>query len=143
MDTKTVVPFMNVADMKGVCHKCGKAVKLVFDEQQLAEEVSGMIDSFVLTINVAHARFELIKMSPGIPSLDEQEQYIDAVIALSEVLNKVRFPAGDRGSAAYLTCRVTDMTSSIDDGENQLQYRIEELALDEPEEESDEVENIE
>ncbi|KAG3036010.1 hypothetical protein PC121_g2724 [Phytophthora cactorum] len=120
MDTKTVVPFMNVADMKGVCHKCGKAVKLVFDEQQLAEE-----------------------MSPGIPSLDEQEQYIDAVIALSEVLNKVRFPAGDRGSAAYLTCRVTDMTSSIDDGENQLQYRIEELALDEPEEESDEVENIE
>ncbi|KAG6942505.1 hypothetical protein JG688_00018078 [Phytophthora aleatoria] len=137
MDTKTVVPFMNMADTKGVCHKCGKAVKLVFDEQQLAEE------GFVLTISVAHARFELIKMSPGIPSLDEQEQYIDAVIALSEVLNKVRVPAGDRGSATYLTCRVTDMTSSIDDGVNQLQARIEELALDEPEEESDAVENIE
>ncbi|KAG3107970.1 hypothetical protein PI124_g14772 [Phytophthora idaei] len=64
MDTKTVVPFKNMTDTKGFCHECGKAVKLVFDEQQLAEE------GFVLTIDVDHARFELTKMSPGIPSLE-------------------------------------------------------------------------
>ncbi|KAG3186661.1 hypothetical protein PC128_g12886 [Phytophthora cactorum] len=64
MDTKTVVPFKNMADTKGFCYECGKAVKLVFEEQQLAEE------GFVLTIDVDHARFELTKMSPGIPSLE-------------------------------------------------------------------------
>ncbi|KAG2772091.1 hypothetical protein PC129_g12350 [Phytophthora cactorum] len=110
VDTKTVVLFTNMADMKGFfCQECGKAVKLVFEEQQLTEE----------------------------------DQYVDAEIAMSEVLTKVRVPAGDRGAVTYLTCRVTDMTSSIDDGVNRLQSRIEEFALDEPDEEEDAVEKIE
>ncbi|KAG6950602.1 hypothetical protein JG687_00014139, partial [Phytophthora cactorum] len=113
VDTKTVVLFTNMADMKVFfCQECGKAVKLVFEEQQLTEEVS---DGFDLTIDVDHARFELTKMSPGILA----------------AMNRTNMPM--RKSL----CR------NIDDGVNRLQSRIEEFALDEPDEEEDAVEKIE